>query len=579
MMRFAMRRLAPGVLAALVALAVVLRLGVVLNRRIDPDESQHLHVAWLVTQGHVPYRDFWEHHLPFFHYAMAPLTAWLPDRPEVYFAARAVMVVMTAASVGVTWRLARRLSADGAVWTAVVLLFLPQFAETSTETRPDVPALLAHLASLLVLARWRDTGRPGWLWAAGAWQGAALALSLKAVFALVGITTLVVGLPPPQGGPEGSRAGSFARLVGGVGLVLAVLLAALAGIGGAPAVQGLYRDVVRGSLEFVDFGKTWPVFGSETGALVAAALGLALVVRVRGLAVLRHPVHGALLVPTLTSAAALLLPRTPAVYQHAWLPVLPVVAVYAGLALATLAEWARRDPTRWRTGLALTAIGAAVVVPAGETVVFAVRDQNAADLDLMRRELRLACPGEAVLDGTALYVFRPAAYRYGTLIRGIREWVARGAIPEEVIAGDMRAARAPIAHADFRIRGMIGPVADLLRRHYTAGPGGLLVAGAEVAAPPGSGRAVVDLLAPGPYLLSRGAGLEVAIDGTVVRPGWVAVAPGPREITWFGSGGTIRLTVATCPERRALGRPGAGAGPGGARTDGPRSLTASRAGD
>ena len=63
------------------------------NRRrpqpaIDPDESQHLHVAWLIAQGQVPYRDFWEHHLPFFHYAMAPLTAWLAERPEVYFAAR-----------------------------------------------------------------------------------------------------------------------------------------------------------------------------------------------------------------------------------------------------------------------------------------------------------------------------------------------------------------------------------------------------------------------------------------------------------------------------------------------------------
>ena len=76
-MRLGMRRLAPGVLAAIAALSVVLRIGVLLNRRIDPDESQHLHVAWLITQGQVPYRDFWEHHLPFFHYAMAPLTLWL----------------------------------------------------------------------------------------------------------------------------------------------------------------------------------------------------------------------------------------------------------------------------------------------------------------------------------------------------------------------------------------------------------------------------------------------------------------------------------------------------------------------
>ena len=72
MMRLAMRRLTPAVLAAVVLLGVVLRIGVVVNRSIDPDESQHLHVAWLVAQGQVPYRDFWEHHLPFFHYASRP---------------------------------------------------------------------------------------------------------------------------------------------------------------------------------------------------------------------------------------------------------------------------------------------------------------------------------------------------------------------------------------------------------------------------------------------------------------------------------------------------------------------------
>jgi hypothetical protein len=120
----------------------------------------------------------------------------------------------------------------------------------------------------------------------------------------------------------------------------------------------------------------------------------------------------------------------------------------------------------------------------------------------------------------------------------------------------MRAARATFAHVDFRIRGMIGPVADLLRRHYTAGPEGLLVAGAEVAAAEGGGRSVVDLLAPGPYLLAFSAGLDVSIDGTPVRRGWLALAPGPHEITWLGAGGTIRLTVMTCPERQALGARG-----------------------
>jgi hypothetical protein len=62
----------------------------------------------------------------------------------------------------------------------------------------------------------------------------------------------------------------------------------------------------------------------------------------------------------------------------------------------------------------------------------------------------------------------------------------------------------------------------------------------------------VNLLAEGPYLVAFDPGLEVAIDGTRVRPGWRALGPGPHEVTWTGPGSTIRLTVATCPERRAL---------------------------
>src|SRR5262249_43231930 len=362
------------------------------------------------------------------------------------------------------------LSVDGATWAAIVLAFLPQFAETSTETRPDVSALVAHLLSLLALVRWRAAERPGWLWVAGAWQGVALALALQAVFGLPGVLLYVAAAPTTVPGPAWQRrVGSLARLAGGMVLSLAVLLSGLWAVAGTPALHGLYEDVLRSSIGFVDFGKTRPAFGSEVGTFVAAGLGLLLVLRVRGLGVLRHPVHGALLLPTLGIILALYLPTTPAVYQHAWLPVLPVVAVYAGLALATLWEWARQHPTRWRRSLAVLAIAAAVAVPAGETVVFAVRDQNSEDLRLMRLELELACPREAILDGTALYVFRPAAYRYGSLIRGVREWVARGVISEETMADDIRAARPPIAHPAFRIRDRTPRPPQRLRPPHIAG--------------------------------------------------------------------------------------------------------------
>ena len=468
------------------------------------------------------------------------------------------MAVMAAIAVGVTWRLARRLSADGAIWAAVVLLFLPQFAETSTETRPDVPALAAHLASLLALVRWREGQGPKWLWVAGAWQGVALALSLKALYGLVGVALVVAGPAADRpgrwqpvrsrrsGGSPGAWPGSWSRCSRDSSAA-----------GGWQTLAALFRDVVLGSAGFVDYAKSWPAYGSEVGAFLVAALGLGLVLRVRGGAILRHPVHGTLLVPAVTLALILFLPRIPAVYQHAWLPLLPTMAVYAGLALATLGEWARRSRARWPALLAAAAIAAAVVVPAGESAVFASRNQNAEDLALMREQLRLACPGEAVLDGTALFVFRPAAYRHGALIRGVREWVAQGLLPEVAIAADMRRARAPVAHADRRVRGMIGAVAEFLRRHYVPGPSGLLILGAEVAASTDGGRSIAELLRAGPYLVSFPAHLRVAFDGKLVEPGWTTLAARRYDITWHGKGGTIRLAFASCPERRRLGAPGA----------------------
>jgi hypothetical protein len=263
MMRLGMRRLAPGVLAAIAALSVVLRVGVLLNRRIDPDESQHLHVAWLITQGQVPYRDFWEHTF------RSSTTPWRPSRCGSRAAGRLLRRARRHGAPGrrrgvADVALARRLSADGAVWAVVILALAPQFAETSTETRPDVPALVAHLASLLALATGARAAGRRRLWAAGAWQGAALGLSLKAVFALAGALALVAA--SPSGARGRGRIGSLARFLAGMALVLGALFGGLVLLTGTDTLPASNRDVVRDSLRFVDFGKTWPCSGARSAS-------------------------------------------------------------------------------------------------------------------------------------------------------------------------------------------------------------------------------------------------------------------------------------------------------------------------
>ena len=316
MMRLGMHRLAPGVLAAIAALSVVLRIGVLLNRRIDPDESPAppRRVAHHPGAGPVP-------RFPRAPPSVLPLRHGAPDavaheRPAVYFAARGVMVLLATLAVYATWRLGRGSCRDGAIWAAVILALAPQFAETSTETRPDVPALVAHLAGVLALVESgaRAAGRRGLggrgVAGRGPWDCRSRRSSLQVSSRWswrAGAKRRLGRRPPrsprPVSGRDGARAGRALRWLGSVH-----------GRGHAPPFCGTWCGTPLPS----STSSRSPVFGSEIRLFLAAALGLGLVLR-GGLGILAHPVRP-LLLPTLASASVLFLPRTPAVYQHAWLP-------------------------------------------------------------------------------------------------------------------------------------------------------------------------------------------------------------------------------------------------------------------
>src|SRR6266542_5853646 len=49
-----------------------LRIWLLQTRQFDQDEFEHLHVAWLVSKGSLPYLDFFEPHTPWFHFFLSP---------------------------------------------------------------------------------------------------------------------------------------------------------------------------------------------------------------------------------------------------------------------------------------------------------------------------------------------------------------------------------------------------------------------------------------------------------------------------------------------------------------------------
>jgi Dolichyl-phosphate-mannose-protein mannosyltransferase len=535
--------------AAVVLGVVFLGAMMVAHGNLDPDESQHLHVAWLIGQGRVPYANFWEHHMPLLPLALAPVTRWFADQPDIYFVARTILAVTSAATLYLVYVLGGRVGPGVGIAAVALLAVQVRFLQHVIQTRPDAPALLTWLLTVLMLVRWREEDRERWLWIAGLALGVTATITPKAAFLGLGVVAVILA------GPSSSLSRAIRRLACvaiGCAVPLAMFFAWLAAVGGRRALYAFVDDVVVANLRFPDFIKQTAVGGEGVGFVVLALVGVAMTVRHLGTRVLRHPVHGPLLIPTALLSLILLLPRTPAVYSYTWLPVLAVGSLYAGLALIASIERARVSAGMRERMICAVAIIAGIVLP---VVVFGVlafprNISNEADLARMRRELAYACPGEAVLDATSFTVFRPTALRYPSLVRGVRTWIKQGVIPTHVLIEDLRQARAPVGVLDSRLRENEA-IAAFIEKYYVRESDNLLLTGASIAMREGTMEAEVELLVPGRYEITVPLGTRVTIDGSVPDPKGTWLREGAHRVSWSGDGGLIRLSIAPCAKRRA----------------------------
>jgi hypothetical protein len=529
---------------------------IIAHARLDPDESQHLHAAWLVAQGRVPYADFWEHHMPLFHYALAPVTRRVAEGPAIYFAGRAIMSLTAVGTLVLVYVLGHRLG-PGVGAAAVILLAVQfRFLQHSIQVRPDGPALLTWLVTVLMLVRWREHERARRLLAAGLWLGVTAALTPKAAF--VGLGALAVLLtssrrPSPALMQIGRR---VLWLAAGCAAPLTALMVWLTVTGGSRALREFWQDVIVANLHFPDFIKQTPVGAEGVGFLLLGLAGMVMTLREHGWRVLQHPLHGPLLIPPAVVSAIVLLPSTPAVYSYTWLPVIASVSVYAGQALVAAVERLRAGAGTRATALVLLIVGGALVVPLAVVGILALPSNRENDADFLRmsRELAYACPGEAVLDSGPLAVFRPTALRYPSLVHGLRVWIVQGVIPVDALVADLGRAQAPVGVLDSRLRKIGGPLTEFIAKHYVREPDGLLVAGASLSVPGGAGEADIDLLVPGRYELTTTPGIHGVIDGIARGASVMWLSGGQHRISWSGAPGTLRLAILPCAERSAKPR-------------------------
>ncbi len=149
-------------IGALVVFFWLEHLHLALDKKYSFDEFQYAHGAWLIAQGEVIYRDFFEHHFPLIHQLMSLVFLAAGDEdPSHLIYLRLLMLPFLTLTLAAAWRVNAAVSGRFSAVTMLLVLMVPSFSMMATEVRPDPLAFSLFLAALAVLysqrlaPRWR----------------------------------------------------------------------------------------------------------------------------------------------------------------------------------------------------------------------------------------------------------------------------------------------------------------------------------------------------------------------------------------------------------------------------------------
>ena len=507
------------------------------------DEFQYSHAAWLVANGQMPYRDFFEVHFPLVYQVLSPVFLIAGDDPAAVVGLRLGMLPFVAMAAGAVAFLNWRQGKLAALAAPVLLLALPSFVTLATEVRPDAVAAALFLGSLAVLRIERLGDRM-----AAALSGLLLVASMwgtqKATFygAIFGVAFLADLINLRRGEGRLILRNPVAFLSGGVAGVAVIAMYLTATGSWAAWWHWCFAWAVEHQRNYPGFSfrKYFdPVFLDSIWLFVLAAWGLVQSIRamaMRGSDALRDP--DTLLIGALVSTfASIVLQRAP--YPYSFLAFLGIVAVFAARQAAELLTTIMRPPIRVALGVALLA----ALTMQGVKIAAFVGTSNQAQLDVLSRIGRLTAPTDAAYDNSGGYVARPHAYFYFYTDSFLRESIA-DTLEREVPQGILD--RGAVLHLrDIRFDSLPESLRKFLDRHFQPVDGDISLWGEHYAVPP-AGVVETTFLASRDdrYFISPASALmsgTLTIDGQPIREPVFELKRGDHRITYQGAPGEIDI--------------------------------------
>ncbi len=444
--KFSLYFIVAATLAVLVA-----RIPVLVHRFFDVDELEHVHGAWSVFKGLVPYRDFFEHHTPWYYYLLSPFFRWF-DVDGSFESARHFLVFGRALSSLLTVLAAVIVILIGRAWArtsvgllaAFLLVSQPVVFQKTVEMRPDVPALPFFVACLGFVVWGLDS--PGiskaaqlrrLVWA-GLCLGGAIMCTQKMLFVIPGLA-VGLGLWALLAGRRADSTGGIvhrtvAATLCGVAIVVPGVLtwAAFAvGHGGYAFIGNNF--LLNSKWTHVSHEQLLKVLETSWPVLILCLLG-ASVALYRFIRSEQRRWGSVVLLATLFGLIVGIL-VVPGAHRQYYLMLFPIVCLFAARGLVFLIELARRP---WLLGVAILPLA---VLPA-MALAEAYGQPNDDQLAKIRFVMEKTGPSDVVMDGIeGMGLFRPHAIYFFFLHAESLEMLTREQLDvyvNELVSGKVR---------------------------------------------------------------------------------------------------------------------------------------------
>lgn len=175
------------ILVILLGAFIALALYSCFHKYLHNDEIEHIHSAWYVKNGFIPYKEFFQHHHPLLWYTIAPLLSVFGDTLTAVLASRFVMgmaMLGIAYCTYLTATVVTQSKEKGLV--SVVLLFSSLiYLEKAIEVRPDIPQVLFAMVSVYCLFRFLRDRKETFLLFSGLAAGVSFLYLQKTLFLLI----------------------------------------------------------------------------------------------------------------------------------------------------------------------------------------------------------------------------------------------------------------------------------------------------------------------------------------------------------------------------------------------------------